>query len=512
MEIKEIEELVLAKPGWGISFPRPTATAGGLPLHSMPVPEELIVSLHQNIGAAATALVKPGATVLKGEPIGAIPENGLGARVHAPTSGLVTAITPGAVPGQADAMCVHIRSDHQERSWPGYTAQADPLALPAKQLHTAVVEAGIVGLGGAQFPAGNKLDAGGIKTLILNGVECEPRINCDDALMRYRAGEILLGAQIMLRILGADDCIVAVKSDTLTAIEQLRAALQELGDSRFRLALVPPVYPAGGEAQLVQLLTGREIPAGGLPKDIGMLCQNVGTAAAIARFLTRGEPLISRIVTVTGSGITSPVNIEARIGTPLNKLIEFAGGYTSTATQLIMGGPMMGAGLSSDDLPVTKACNCIYVQALPATPPPLEMPCIRCTDCATVCPVALTPQLLLQAKRTDDFTKLEQLGLSDCIECGCCDYVCPSHIPLTSNFIAAKQTQQNIAFENQRAIKAEARFNARAERLQIRDEERQQELDGQIANIDRVAANEGESKDALRRLLQRVDDTDQDPE
>ena len=505
----DIREINLDKPGWGITFTRPTAIAGGLPLRSMPVPDKLIVSLHQNIGVAAEALVKPGDLVLKGEPIGATPEGKLGARVHAPTSGQVTAVALHPVPGRADALCVHIRSDQEDRRWPGYAAQLNPLSLPALQLRAAVAEAGIVGLGGAQFPTSNKLNPDAdVKTLILNGVECEPRINCDDALMRYRAEEILLGAQIMLRILAADNCIIAIKSDTLTAIQQIRSALRKLGDNRISLALVPPVYPAGGEAQLVQLLTGQEIPAGGRPWDVGTLCQNVGTAAAVAHFLSSGEPLISRIVTVTGSGIAEPANIEARIGTPLNKLIQFAGGYTADQMQLVMGGPMMGIPLADDGLPITKASNCIYVQAIQKTqPPPLEMPCIRCTDCATVCPVALTPQLLLQAQRTDDFEKLQQLGLSDCIECGCCDYVCPSHIPLTHNFINAKQAQRNIALESRRATRAEARFDSRNERLKDNAVLHEQELAAQLAEI-RTAADG--SKDALRQLLNRADDTDRD--
>ena len=503
----DIQETVLAKPGWGITFRRPTATAGGLALTTMPVPEELIVSLHQNAGVAAEALVKPGDRVLKGEPVGAVPAGGLGARVHAPSSGRVTAIEPHAVPGNESALCVHIQCDGEDLSWPGYSPHHEPLNMPMEQLHAAIIDAGIVGLGGAQFPTSEKLKPDtSIKTLVLNGVECEPRINCDDALMRYRASEILFGAQIMMRILAADDCVIALKSDTLMAIEQLRIALEELGDKRIRLALVPPVYPAGGEAQLLQLLTRQEVPTGGLPKDIGTVCQNVGTAAAVGRFLTSGEPLISRIVTVTGSGVRNPVNIEARIGTPLCKLIEFAGGYACNETELVMGGPMMGVGLSNDNLPVTKACNCLYVRALHKNrPPPVEMPCIRCTDCATVCPVALTPQIMLQAQRTDDFEKLEQLGLSDCIECGCCDYVCPSSIPLTQNFVKAKQAMQVIAFENQRAIQAEARFSARSERLQIKAALRRRELDAQIENLDNSETATGDSKEALQQLLNRVD-------
>jgi electron transport complex protein RnfC len=327
--------------------------------------------------------------------------------------------------------------------------------------------------------------------------------------MRDRAASILLGAQIMLRILAAPRCIVAVKANAEPALASVRAALATLHDNRIQLAQIPAVYPAGGEAQLVQLLTGEEIPAGGLPADLGVVCTNVATAAALAHFLTTGEPLISRIVTVTGAGVARPTNIEARIGTPISALIAAAGGYTGDAVQIVMGGPMMGVALATDELPVTKACNCIYVEPVAATLQAPEMPCIRCGDCATVCPVALTPQLLLQAQRTSDYEKLQQLGLSECIECGCCDYVCPSHIPLTGKFVAAKQTQWDIRFEQRRAQQAEARFLAREERLYHRAMQRQQELDEQTEKLN---SNPADARATLQALLERVADKPRDGE
>jgi electron transport complex protein RnfC len=498
----------VAKPRWGLTFDQPGTVSEGLPLHLMPVPDELIVPLHQHAGLAALPLVSAGDSVLKGEPIGMASATGLGTRIHAPTSGTVTAVGPHLVPGRGESLCVHIRADQQDRRWAGYQPVAEPARESTPWLRQAIAEAGIVGLGGAAFPANIKLNPGiGIETLLLNGVECEPGIDCDNALMQNRAAHILLGAQIMLRILETDSCIIAVKSNASAAIASMQNAMRQLGDDRLRLALVPPVYPAGSEAQLVKLVTGREIPAGGLPWDAGIVCQNVATAAAMARFFTLGEPLISRIVTVTGTAIAAPANIEARLGTSIGDLLEFAGGYApvcdaSTAVQLSMGGPMMGTTLPADTLPLTKACNCILAE-IPAdlAQPAAELPCIRCGDCATVCPVDLTPQMLLQARRMNDFEKLQQLGLSDCIECGCCDYVCPSHIELTATFVRAKQTLWEIGFERRRARKAEARFKARSARLEQNRQQLEQELNNQIETLD---ATGGNTAKALQELLERT--------
>ncbi len=226
------------------------------------------------------------------------------------------------------------------------------------------------------------------------------------------------------------------------------------------------------------------------------------TAAAIADFLCAGEPLISRIVTVAGTGVAQQMNVRARIGTPLQCLIDFAGGFNRDAGQLIMGGPMMGISLTDTSIPVSKATNCIYVRKAQATEPAgQEMPCIRCGDCAVVCPADLTPQLLLQSARASDFTRLQEQGLEACIDCGCCDYVCPSHIPLTRLFVDAKHQLANIAFERKRADLAAVRFAARSERLQAQAESQRDEL--QAGDLtDGPAATD--ARDALRQLLDRV--------
>jgi len=311
-------------------------------------------------------------------------------------------------------------------------------------LRTRIAAAGIEGLGGAAFATGVKLDlaaARGAELLVVNGAECEPFIACDDALMRTHAGDIVLGTQALLYASGAQRAIIAIESDMQVAIDAVGQALATINDERLSVRVIDTYYPAGGERQLIELLTQQQVPSGGLPQDIGVTCQNVGTAAAIAHLITSGRPLIERIVTVTGGGVVSATNLVARIGTPITSLISDCGGYTGHIERLIMGGSMMGVALQSDDEPVTAATNCIIAATsddLVARGP--EMPCIRCGECAQVCPASLLPQQLLRYARLSDRAALAELGLADCIECGCCDYVCPSHIPLTSNFVAAKNS------------------------------------------------------------------------
>ena len=490
------------QPTWGLQFPRPAAVAGGLELVTAPVPPELRIPLNQSIGVAAQALVNVGDHVDRGQPIAERAANAPSANVHASSSGTVTAIEPRPVVGGGSAVTVVIRTDGKDTPWSGYAAHAEPLHLPAETLRKAAVESGIVGMGGALFPTALKLNPGpGVRTLILNGVECEPRISCDDALMKAEAADILRGAQIMLRLLEADECVVALKANS-PALETIEAAAAELRDDRFRTEAVPVLYPAGGELQLIQLLTGKEVPANGLPWDVGVVCHNVGTAEALFRFVARGEPLISRVTTISGGGITRPLNARVRIGTPIAELVKLAGGYKESAARLIMGGPMMGRSLPDDELAITKACNSLYVAAREElATEKTELPCIRCGECATVCPVNLMPQLLLQSSRINDVDGLTELGLPDCIECGCCDYVCPSHIPLTAEFRAGRRRLWEVGFEKRRARRAEQRYRARTERLQRDAAETDAQLSDQLQDV-----SDG-GKEALERLLNRAGKT-----
>ena len=345
--------------------------------------------------------------------------------------------------------CVVIEGDGSDQRWPGYAPDPDAAGRPPGELRERIAAAGVVGLGGALFPTARKLESSvGAPVLLLNGAECEPYISCDDLLIRERAGRVVAGGQLLLAALGAQRCVITVKTDMPEARIALYNALQAAADPRMVMSVVTAKYPAGGERQLIELVLGREVPAGGHPAASGVLCQNVATAAAVADFFLGGQPLISRVVTVTGGGVGQPRNIEARIGTLVADLIALAGGYRDEpdrrTQRLIMGGPMMGLTLESDELPVTSATNCLIA----ATADELgseehEMPCIRCGDCIEACPANLLPQELLVAARAGNIAELQALGVSECIECGACDYVCPSHIPLTQHFVRGKATLVN---------------------------------------------------------------------
>jgi electron transport complex protein RnfC len=259
--------------------------------------------------------------------------------------------------------------------------------------------------------------------------------------MREHAADVVAGALLMSDLLATPLCIIAIERDKQRAIEAIEEAARAVEDPRLKLAEVPTIYPAGGERQLVELLSGEEVPSGRYPSEIGYVCQNVGTAVALRRLARDGEPLISRIVTVTGAGIKTPQNVEAPLGTPIAELVAFCGGYNDGVIRLIGGGSMMGHALPDDDVPIGKASNCVIAATTAEVRiDPTEWPCIRCGDCAMVCPPRLLPQELLVAANESDFEALRALGLQDCIECGCCDVACPSHISLTERFRQAKRS------------------------------------------------------------------------
>ena len=303
---------------------------------------------------------------------------------------------------------------------------------------------GLAGLGGAVFPTGLKLAATWRKRMrlvIVNGVECEPYISCDDMLMRTAPRDIVAGALALVELTGAERGVVVVEEDKPEAFQALQGALPILDTEQQLTVLTVPVrYPAGGERQLVQAVTGHEVPSLAKPTDIGYLCQNAGTAAALFRYLQTGQPVTSRITTVTGGAIAAPRNMEVRLGMRVADLVEACGGYSGEVARLIMGGSMMGMALERDSVSVGRATNCIIAATEEELRRNLQaLACIRCGNCSEVCPAELMPQALFQAARHDEFDALENLGLFDCIECGCCDVVCPSHIRLTDSFRVGKR-------------------------------------------------------------------------
>jgi electron transport complex protein RnfC len=438
------------------------------PLRVAPAPVLAVVALDQGGAAAPRPVVDPGARVRIGTPIARLAD-GVTATVHAPVAGTVREIGTHATPSRVGTgTCIVIDNDGSDAT----EASHGPLdwnAMNGDRLLEHIREAGIVGLGGAAFSTAAKMATARDRRatqLVLNGAECEPWICCDDALMRERADDVVLGARVMMHAIGAGRCTVAVEDDKPDAIASLGHELAAAGDDRIRIAVLPAVYPAGAERQLLAAVTGREVPHDSLPPSIGLLCQNVATAAAVARLVRTGEPSISRIVTVTGSGVARPANLEARIGTPLAQLVAACGGYRDDPRRLIAGGTMMGLALDTDDAALTKAVNCVLAAtSADLVPRGTEMPCIRCGDCARACPVGLLPQQLHLAAVAHDARQLERHGLADCIECGCCDYVCPSAIPLTERFRAARAQARMREDARNRAEDARDRFERHERRL-----------------------------------------------
>lgn len=448
------------------------------PIGTAPAPALAAVALDQGDGREAIPRVRAGERVRMGQLI-ALAEDQRGTDVHAPVAGRVRAVVPlVGLPGQA----IILDNDGSDEPDPACVPCPDHDSLEPSELLARLRKAGIAGLGGAAYPTAAKLAFGrdrAIGHLVLNGAECEPWICCDDALMRERAGDVVLGAQVMLRACGASHCSIAIEDDKPEAAVAMREAVAASGDPRLSVIVLPALYPAGAERQLLTAITGLEVPSGRWPPDAGLLCQNVGTAAAVAHYWRTGEPLIRRVVTVNGSGVARPGNLDVRIGTPLAGLIAFAGGYAGSPVRLWQGGGMTGRALPDDSLPVTRATNCVVAATHVDLRPPAgpEMACIRCGDCASVCPAGLLPQQLHRAVRSGDEAALARFGLADCIECGCCDYVCPSAIPLTERFRRARAEMRERKEATRRANEARLHFEQRQQRLADLEELRRREFE-----------------------------------
>jgi len=473
-----------------------------LPARHLPLSKEYTIPVSQHLGQPAEVVVRVGQQVKKGQVLSTPGKagNAPGAFVHAPTSGEITAIEKRPVPHPSgmDSLCIVLHPDGDD-CWVELEPVADYRKLDCNALIQRVQAAGIVGLGGAVFPTDIKLQGTScsINTLILNGVECEPYISCDATLMNQAPGKVIEGALILCHVFNIEKVIVAIEDPMDVCSLELEQSISELnaGD-RVEVIRVPMLYPEGGERQLIQVLSGHEVPAGQLPISLGVLVQNVATVAAIRDAVIDGRPLIERLVTVTGAGIREPQNVHARIGTPIADLVEFCGGYTAGIARLVMGGPLMGLGLQNDELPIIKASNCVLALThADITSNQPEMPCINCGNCVSVCPAGLLPQSLQTVIRADNFEALESLNLDACIECGCCDYVCPSHIPLVDYFRYGKGEQRARLKERQESDVARLRFERRAERLEkqqaerrARHQRRKQALTGSTDKKDSVAA------------------------
>jgi electron transport complex protein RnfC len=432
------------------------------------IPTQLTHPLSQHIGAPASPVVEVGQQVLKGEMI-ARASGFISVPIHASTSGRIIAIEDRMVahPSGLPAACIVLESDGLDR-WLEHEGVADYRQLEKAALLDIIRHAGIAGMGGAGFPAAVKLGVnpqkGKIETLILNGTECEPYITADDILMRERAVQVVAGARILGYLLEPTETLIGIEDNKPEAIAAMREAAE---GTDVEIVVFPTKYPSGGEKQLIEILTGKQVPSGGLPADIGVVCQNVGTAVAIHRAVEYGEPLISRITTTTGDAL-QPQNFEVLLGSPMRFLLEQAGYQPERCERLVMGGPMMGFTVLDDAVPIVKTTNCLLAPSqTEMPPPPIAQACIRCGLCAEACPASLLPQQLYWFARGKEYDKLENHRLFDCIECGACSFVCPSNIPLVQYYRASKaevvQTRKDLAKSDHSRI----RFEARQERLDL---------------------------------------------
>lgn len=399
------------------------------------IPKTVTIPLGQHIGAPATATVQKGDKVLVGDVIGTA-TGFVSANIHSSVSGTVTSVD--AVPDGANlrkpAVTIAVEGDE----WNPAIDRTDTLVktcnLEPKEIIAKIAAAGIVGLGGATFPTQVKLSVPPGKKaeiLIINGVECEPYLTTDYRLMLEHAEELLVGCEILMRALGVEQCYIGIENNKPAAIKHLN---EILGSGQYNKGIrVVPLkmrYPQGGEKQLIAAISKREVPSGGLPIDVGAVVQNVGTTYAVYQAVQKNRPLVDRVVTVTGKQLAQPSNLQVRIGTPISALIEACGGLPADTGKVINGGPMMGRAMANIDAPVTKGTSGVLMMNEKESLRTPEMPCIQCAKCVDACPMGLEPFLISKLSRLRLYDRLEPHHVTDCIECGCCAFTCPSHLPL----------------------------------------------------------------------------------
>lgn len=415
----------------------------GMPIRRFPFAPKLYVSLEQHIGKPAIAVVQVGQEVLRGQLI-AKPDGLFSLPIHAPATGIVEALEPMPSDNGEMEMCIVIRVYEGDAQDVQVRSPHDLEALRGRELALVMQELGVAGKGGATFPTHAKLippEGKKIDTLIVNGVECEPFLTCDHRLMLERADDVMTGIKYARRVCGAPRAIIAVEDNKMDAVAALEAALP--ADGSVSVKVVATKYPQGAAETLITALLGREVPAGKRSSAVGVVMNNVMTLAYIGRLLPLGEGMTERVITIAGPSVERPGNYIVPIGTPLRYLLEQVDAR-STANEIILGGPMMGTTIPSVDVPITKGVCGVLAFGKKDVVPPQIYPCIHCGECVNACPKKLNPtQLgLLAAKREYD-VMAEQFMLGECFECGCCSYVCPSHIPLVQQFRVAKYFLKN---------------------------------------------------------------------
>ena len=476
-----------------------------------PLPKKLVIPLNQHIGAPSKIMVSIGDSVLKGQLL-AEPKGVVSTGVHAPTSGLISDIGDHSIPHPSgmSAPCITLTPDGKDK-WIEHKGLKNYRDQSPDELLIIIRHSGIAGLGGAGFPTAVKLSPEkAISTLILNGTECEPYITSDDMLMREHPEDIVRGIQILSYILGEPrEILIGIENNKPEACAALEPHLK---NTTTELVTFDTRYPSGGEKQLIQILTGKEVPEKGLPSDIGIACLNVGTAYAIYRAITFGEPLISRITTVTGEACAINRNYETLIGTPISHLLKNSQFNEDICSRLIVGGPMMGFALEDLDAPVIKTTNCILAPSEKEFPSPAPaQACIRCGMCAEACPASLLPQQLLWHAQSKNYEKLETQNLFDCIECGACSYVCPSNIPLVQYYRASKGEMRKQAQEKISSDRARERFEFQKIRKEKELLAKQIQRDVRLKSAAQAKKNSG-AEEIIQAAIDRVEATKASPE
>lgn len=440
-----------------------------------PLPKTLYVPLQQHIGQPAEPAVRVGQRVLRGELL-AHSQGMISAPVHVPTSGTVVDVTdfPAPHPSVLPIRTIVIETDGEDEA-PASPALPDPFAMDPREIAVRVGAAGIVGMGGAAFPSAVKLELGrknAIQTLFINGGECEPYLTCDDRLMRERPEEIVDGIRIMLHGLGAPRAFMVIEDNKPEAYAALREAAKAF--PAVSVVQVPSRYPMGWDRAMIRYILGKEVPADGRATDLGVLMHNVATAYSTHRALRFGEPLIRRVVTVSGGAVGRPANLEVPLGTLLSELLEYCGCDTAAASRLVIGGPMMGEALPHARVPLVKGVNGLLALRAEETASREPQPCIRCSRCVGACPVGLLPLEMASRIQAGKLDAAVDYGLKDCIGCGSCSFVCPSDIPLVHYFKYAKDSlvaQQKAHHKAEQTKKLTEARQARLERLRRQQEE-----------------------------------------
>lgn len=467
IEVREIHDF-----HGGIHPPENKRQSTAAPIRDIPLPDQLILPLSQHIGVPAQAIVEVGEQVLKGQLI-AEAFGPVSAAVHAPTSGVVTDINEHLIPHSSgmSAQCIVIKPDGEER-WIDHSGCNDFRDELPQTLLKRIRDAGIAGMGGAGFPSAIKLHPQQkIDTLIINAAECEPYITADDMLMREHAEEIITGIQILAHILSEPaSVLIGIEDNKPEAWDALSA---QLHNTNIELIEIPTKYPSGGEKQLIEILTGTQVPSGKLPAELGIVCLNVGTAFAIKQAVCEGIPLISRVTTVTGKACAQVGNYRVLIGTPVSHILSATGVDEAQCSRLVMGGPMMGFTLPDTAVPLIKTTNCILAPNQSELPTnDFAQACIRCGLCAEACPASLLPQQLYWYARSQNHERLEAHNLFDCIECGACSYVCPSNIPLVQYYRASKGEIRQHEKDKIIADRARQRFETHQQRIEKEAQEK----------------------------------------